>query len=63
MSSALVHDDVLELPGIFSVPAVLSQLIAFVLERVPVSVVPLHWTDVLVLHLKTTSVVNFIRLN
>ncbi len=55
--------DVLELPGVFEVKVFVSEFVLTVLQRGPIGVVALHWTDVLLLDVEAEFVVQIVGLN
>ncbi len=58
-----MHEDVFELPRIRKIEVLISKLILVVLKGVPFSVESLHWTNVVILHLKALFIVHMVRLN
>jgi len=58
-----MNQDVLELPGILEVELIINQFVASVLERVPVSVVASHWSDVGFLNLQASLIVHLVALD
>lgn len=58
-----MHQHILELPGILLAELFANQIISLILKGVPISVVPSHRTNVLLLDIQAAPVVHLIRLD
>lgn len=58
-----MDEDVLELPGISHIEVGVDEIISAIHQRIPISVVPFNWANVVMLDLKASLEVHLIRFN
>ncbi len=50
------------MPGVLKVKVVVDQLGASISQRIPVSIIPSHWSNIRLLNLQTAFEIDFIAL-
>ena len=55
-----MDEDIFELPWISQIEIGIDQIISTIHQRIPISIVPLYWTNILMLNLETTLEVHLV---